>query len=107
MKLKVLDRLAVVSVLPVQGNFITLSVAMEIREKVKFGDAERQRLSLNVAPNGGMGWNPAADVTVEFTFTDTEKALIQKAFRDLDAKSQLNADHLGAFKLFVIEENAK
>ncbi len=107
MKLKVLDRLAVVSVLPVQGNFITLSVATEIRDKIKFGDAERQRLSLNVAPNGGMGWNPAADVTVEFVFTDTEKTLIKKALRDLVAANQLNADHLGAFKLFVLEENAK
>ena len=106
MKLKVLDRLAVSSVLPAQGNFITLSVAAEIRNKIKIDEDERTRLNFVGNPDGSIGWNPVLDQPVAFSFSDIEKVMIKKAFRELDASNKLNTDQLGAFRLFVLEPPA-
>lgn len=102
MELSLKDRLLVGSLLPQQGDFITLTIADEIREKVKLDDKERKKFELTIDPQGNASWNEEGKkAAFKIEFTDEESGLISKRLEELDKQKALRKDHIFLYKTFV------
>jgi hypothetical protein len=102
MRLKVLDRLALLSILPAQGNFLTLSISDDIRAKVNFDAQERTALSLQQTAPGSFTWSEEADVGTEMVFSPAERDLIAGELKLLDQQSRLTPHTIGLYRMFVL-----
>lgn len=100
--LKVLDRLILQVSLPTQGNFVTMAVVTDIRERVRITPSEATALGMKDGPNGPQ-WNPAADDPKPFDFTPAEYSLICGTLREFNDNNKLTIDHVGLYKAFLGE----
>lgn len=102
MKLKIIDRLALSGIVPDKGNFVTISLAQAIRDKVKFTSDEIVAMGIRSdGPN--VQWNTAADVGVEVDFSAPETDMIAARLTELNTKNALTADMVGVYRLFTNE----
>lgn len=101
MKLNVLERLALLSVLPKEGNFATLKIVRKLREDLSFSEEEIKRFGIEDLPDGRMTWKKEEEKEIQFG----EKAIdiITKALKKLNETEQLTQDHLSVYEKFVKE----
>ena len=100
--LRVLDRLALLSILPAQGNFVTLKAVRVLREMLSnYTDEEREALAFKVEDNGSMHWQETADTGWDFSLNGAEVELIVGALRKADREQKLTEDHMGAYEKFM------
>ncbi len=101
MQLNVLDRVALLSILPKEGDITSLRLVRETREDLSFSDAERKELHFIKLPNGRMGWEPNGELTKEVKLGDTIIGMIVVALKDLNEKKKLQEEHLDLYERFV------
>ena len=95
-KLKVLDRLMALGVLPENGNILSIRVVKELREALGVNAKEGETLKLRPTPDGkGMQWDDKADTGRVFELTRAEFAIIQDGLKKLNAEQKLTTEHLG------------
>ena len=102
MLLTALDRIALATLLPVRGDFLSLSTAESLRKKIAFSDAEREGLSIRSLPDGNVTWNPAADVPSDREFSPVEVDFVKNLLVTTNDKRELLADQMGLYRLFVL-----
>ena len=103
--MKIKDRLMVMSILPQQGNFVTIQLVAELKKKVSLAPKELEFVGLKTDPNtGNLTWDDAKDKDKEFAFHESEKSLIQKALVELEGQNKLTPDHIDIYKQFVLKD---
>jgi hypothetical protein len=101
MELKVLDRLMILSVLPKEGNIVTLRLRQDLIKKVGLSAAEMDEYEVAQSAEGGVKWNPTKAKVVNLDFSDSEKAVIRDALKQKDADKLLTDSHLSVWEMFV------
>jgi len=103
-ELSVLDRIAIINSLPAQGNFITLSLANDLRLLVSIGTAEIEDINLRFGDGERMEWDASRDVPRDYVISDSMRDLVSSRLRELDRKGELTVDHIGIYRKFVLSE---
>lgn len=108
MKLGVLDRIALLNTLPQRGDFLAMTMAAEIRDKVKFSAAELGAIEFKRSDDG-LEWNDAKEKPLEVDLTQGERDMIRGQLAEMNATNKLTPDHIGIYRRFVLsaEEVAK
>ncbi len=104
MELSVPERLAMLNLLPQQGNFVTLKLLRELREALSFTDEEVEKFKVKVA-NERITWDNSATVDREIEIGSTMTTLIAETLRKLDKAKQLTNAHMSLYEKFVAGED--
>lgn len=98
--LKVLDRLVLQVSLPTMGEFVTMAVVQDIRDRTRITASEAAKLGMKDTP-GGPVWNPASDDPVKFDFSNAELGLIRQTLNKMNEEKKISIDHVGLYKVFI------
>ena len=99
-ELTVLERLVLLSILPKEGNFVTLKLVRKLRENLSFDEAEIKEL--NFAQDGDqVKWNEKANITKRVNIGEMMNVLIYEALKKLDDEKKLREDHFSLYEKFV------
>lgn len=91
--LTIKDRFAVVTILPKQGEIITMMMVRDIEIRMAMTQAEKDKHNFRKKEGGGWEWDfPEKRKT--FTFNNAEMELIRTQVTDLDKQKKINSDLL-------------
>lgn len=103
MKLCVRERLVLLSIVPTEGNFITLKIVRKLREKLSFSEEEVKAFEF-VEANGQVVWNTKNENErgeLEISFGEKAIDLIIEALKKLDKEGKLTDNHFSLYEKFV------
>ena len=103
MNLNVLDRLILLSILPKEGDVITLRVLRDLTARLSFSEEELANLQLQTSEKG-TAWRRDADKEVEVEIGQRANRLIVEAFEKLNEQKGLRAEFLGTYEKFIKED---
>jgi len=92
MKLDVRERLVLLSVLPAEGNFITLKVVRKLRESLSFNE-EEIKLYKFVQGNNQVTWDNSVEQSKAIEIGTQAKTIIQDTLNKLDKEEKLRDEH--------------
>lgn len=98
--LGVQERLALLDILPAQGNAKTMRAVRSLTAKLHFSDEERSALGL-VTDGPKVSWSAAEEEARAFEIADAERAVIVARLSDLDTQGTLTVQMLPLFERFV------
>ena len=104
MKLDVVERIALQSVLPEVGNFTNLKLVREVKEKLSFTEAEHKKYKFNESIPGSVRWDntlSAKEYFAEIDLGDIVVELIKTALKKLDSEEKLEDKHFSLYEKFV------
>jgi hypothetical protein len=99
MLLSVGERLVLLSVLPKEGNFITLKLVRELRENLSFSEDEHKKYKFR-QEEGNVFWennNDEADIKIGEKAAD----VIAEALKELDKQKKLKNEHYSIYEKFI------
>ncbi len=103
MKFSVKERLMLLSVMPSQGNLVTLRLVRQAREELGFNEEEHESLSLGLEENS-YHWDDKAEAEAgpkEIELGPVVRDIILKAFDALDFAESLELIHLALYERFI------
>lgn len=100
MKLSVLERVTLLSILPEQGNFVTLKILRKLRESLAFDETEAKALSISQVDDR-LTWNAQADTGKEIQIGEKASDIIVAALTKLNDENKLTEQHYSLYELFV------
>jgi hypothetical protein len=102
MKLNILQRILIFSVLPKEGSLLTMKTLKNLKEKIVFSEEEIKESELRIEDNQYF-WNPTKVGDVEFDITEGETKLIVEGLKDLDKQGKITEQYLTLCELFNVE----
>ena len=101
-KLTVKERLVIQSLLPKEGNFMTLKLMRILKEELSFSDEEIKKLEF-VQSGELLNWNQEAaeGVVKDVEVGETMMNLIVETLSDMNKNSKLTDDHITLYEKFV------
>ena len=104
MKLTVLERIALLGVLPAEGDFVTLKIVRELRENLSFDEAEVKQLKVK-QEGQQITWEAGAETPGGKEVKIGEKAtdVIVAALKKLNSDKKLTDQHFSLYEKFVKE----
>jgi len=110
-KLDIADRLNLLSILPAQGDILTIRKVDELRTKMVFTDKEIDKYKIKVVESGdgrvGYSWDKELKYAVEFEIGEIAQNAIIKTLKQLDEDKQLFAYHITLFDKFCAPEDTE
>ena len=100
MKLSVRERLVLLSVLPQEGNFITLKVVRKLREGLSFSEEELKQYKF-VQDKGRVTWDDSVEQSKAIEIGTQAKIIIQDALKKLNEDKKLKDEHFTIYEKFV------
>jgi len=102
-KLTVKQRINLQSILPAQGDFLTVKMVRVLRESLSFTQKEHESLKLVHHPNGSVEWDDKADKKCikEFEIPETIISIIKETLEKLNASKQITEAHLDFYEMFM------
>ena len=102
-KLTVKQRIDLQSILPQQGDFLTVKMIRVLRESLSFSQSEHKLLKFVHHPNGSIEWDAksAEKCVKEFEIPETIVNIIKEALEKLNASKQITEAHLDFYELFI------
>jgi hypothetical protein len=92
--LDVLERLKLCSLLPTEGNIVTLRMVHTLANKLGLSAEEHTKYEVKILDpvKGLVQWNELGAIPVDIELADAEVELIRKQLKDLDSKNKLTPD---------------
>lgn len=100
MKLDVRERLVLLSVLPPEGDFITLKVVRKLKENLSFTEDEIKQYKF-VQADGSVSWDNSVEQSKPIEIGTQAKTIISEALGKLDKDKKLRDEHFSIFEKFV------
>jgi hypothetical protein len=100
MKLNIMDRLMLLSILPAEGNLITLKLVRDIKNELSFSEKEIKKIGFK-QDETGINWENNINIEKDIKIGDTMKDVIKKQFEELDKENKLNMEHLEIAERFI------
>lgn len=97
MKLSVMERIALLSLLPKEGNLITLKIIRDLQNSISFNEKEIKEIKLRVEDNRYV-WDKNIDSEIEIGEKATE--VILDVFKKLDEENKINMQILELYERF-------
>ena len=104
MDLSVGERLVLMSVLPQEGDFITLKVIRKLQEDLSFSE-EEHKLYKFVQVENRVSWNDKADQSKEVEIGEKTKNMIVLALSKLNEEKKLKFEHFTLYEKFIDKNN--
>ena len=103
MELTVLDRLLLLSILPKEGDAISLRIVRKLREDLSFSEEEHKALGF-AKTDAGLSWNPEGNIPKDISIGLKARALVVESLEKLNKDKKLTTDFLPLYDLFVEPE---
>ena len=100
MKLDVRERLVLLSVLPQEGNFITLKVVRKLREGLSFSEEELKQYNF-VQGEGTVTWDDKVEQSKEIEIGEKAMDIIKEALKKLNEDKKLKDEHFSIYEKFI------
>ena len=102
-KLTIKQRIDLQSVLPQQGDFLTVKMIRVLREDLSFSQKEHKLLGFVNHPNGSVEWNAkaASKCIKEVEIPETIVSVIKETLEKLNAQKQITEVHLDFYEMFM------
>lgn len=106
MKLNIAERVALLNILPVQGNLVELKIVRELQNQLAFSETEMKHYKMKnrQAPEGGafVTWDSdfnkeAKDVRIG----EVAKGIIVEQLKQLESQKRLRLEMLDLYEKFV------
>ena len=98
MKLNILNRLMLLSILPKEGNFVTLKITRDLQNELAFNEEEIKECTIEQTDKGCF-WQKEIDKDVEFGEKATE--IVKEKLLELDKNRKLSMDMLSLAEKFI------
>ena len=110
-KMTVLERLMALSLLPKEGDFVTLKIVRNLRETLSFSEEELKALELKLVPEKGYEWKiegvPAEILNKEITLGPKAASLIADSIEALNNDKKLTEQLFSLYEKFCVTEQEK
>ena len=100
MKLSVFERLMLLSILPAEGDIITIRIRRELRDALSFSEAENKKLDFE-RDEEGIHWNQDADCSKDVVIGKKARELIVEALEELAEAKKFTDQHLDVYDRFM------
>ncbi len=100
MKLSVAERLGILSILPIRGDYITLKVLNQLRLNLAFSEKELKDYGV-VEDKEKQRVDWSSDAVVDIPIGEVASDLVVRAFRDLDKRKELPANLVELYEKFI------
>ena len=98
-QLNVGDRLMVISVLPKEGDFVTIRMIRGLIAKLGLSAEEITDFEIK-SEEGNVMWNSKGSVVLDFEFHEAEIDLIKKSLKRLEEDKKLTQDTFTVYEKF-------
>lgn len=100
MELSVSERLVLLSILPTEGDYVTLKILRELRENLSFSEEEIKRLNF-VQEENVVRWDNKDETTKDVSIGEKATDIIVAALKKLNETKVLRDEHLPLYEKFV------
>lgn len=107
LKLSVGDRLVLLSMLPREGDLITLRTVRDAKTTISFSDAEREALKLKSKPDGTVEWDTSVEQESSIALTDSAFEVILTRFDQMDKEKKIPLSYLDTYEKLMQFKVAK
>ena len=101
MNLSVSERLALLGVLPKEGNILKVRILSDLRKEIGFTETEQAELKIRQQPGGGVSWDPEKASEKDIEFGARSLQIVADALRSLDKRKALSEAHLPLWDRFI------
>ena len=99
--LTVQDRIALLSILPAQGNITTLKIVRQLREDLSFTEDEHKQYGI-VMEDSRILWDASLNgQTADVKIGLKAREVIVASLNDMDRKKKLEDGHVGIWNRFM------
>ena len=99
------ERIVLGSVLPREGNFLTLRLVRDLSSKIGITADEHKKYEIiEDKETHGIKWNAEGLKEIDFDFKLKEVELISKVLTELDKTEKLDLQHYSIYDKFVAED---
>ena len=102
MKLNILNRILIFTVLPKEGNILTMKTLKSLKNKVVFSEDEVKEYEIRIEEDN-YKWNPEKDKEVDFDITEGEVKIISDGLKELDTQGKITENYLSLCEMFNVE----
>lgn len=99
--LNVGERLLILSILPKEGNFITLRVIQTLKMRIGLSAEEYQKYEI-VSENGGTRFNIKGLDPTDFEFAEVEADIIKSELKKKDTDKKLTEEMITIYEKFCV-----
>jgi len=105
-ELTVKQRINLQSILPAQGDFLTMKMLRVLREDLSFSQKEHELLKFKQYPNGSVEWDSKAEsekkkIEIPETIVNSVKEILERA----NAAKKITEAHLDFYEMFMSLED--
>jgi len=106
MELDILERLMLNSILPAQGNIVTLKIVQELKMVLAFSEEEVKEHTIEqLEGNSGVKWNPKSnEYTKDIPIGPRAMSIIVEELERRNEAKELEADFISLYDKFM-EDN--
>jgi hypothetical protein len=101
MKLSVLDRVVILTILPTTGDFTELRVLQDLRMNLGFTEKEVKKFNVRVEGNQTL-WDKNEEVDIPLGEKATD--IVIASFKKMDAERQLSLEMMYTYEKFITTE---
>lgn len=102
MKLKLMERLVVFSVLPASASFATWKTLGALKRVLTLTEDEKKEVGFMISEDGTRyKWDPEKDLDREFVISGEGLKIIQDGFKKLDNSGQLTEEQATVMERFM------
>lgn len=102
MLLGIVERLALLGTLPQEGDFLTLRILHDLRQRLSFTEAEHAEFGIEVLQETQqIRWKEGVEREVEIEIGPKVSRIIADRLEEMDAAKQLTPNHLSLYQKFV------
>lgn len=102
-KLNLAERINLLTILPKEGDFLTLKVLRDLIDKVGIKDGEFKKYKI-VQDGDQISWDSSLEDLFEIEFGEKQLDIIIKSLKDLDRTKKLRSEHFSLYEKFVQEK---
>jgi len=105
-RLNIAERIALLNILPIEGNLVTLKIIRELQSNLSFSEEEVKHYKIKSTPASGgvtVTWDSDfAKETKEIEIGDIAKGIITEQLKAFDEQKRLRLEMLDLYEKFVI-----
>ena|SRR3990167_7681875 len=103
MQLGIADRLRLLSVLPAEGNLVTLKIVRDLKDSLSFSEAEVADCKMKFEGTSVM-WDESTDPMKDIPIGERATDVIVERLKSLDSQRKLTLEILPLYERFIPEK---
>jgi hypothetical protein len=104
MKLTFAERSNLGAILPIEGNWMTITAIRELQNVIMPTDEDLKEIDGSIDPNtGAIRYNVSKDVEKEFIITAWQVSVVKSALEKLEQAGKLRIGFISLYEKFVVK----